>query len=106
MSAEVPLGGVRTYAHLDRDVEATFDAWSAAVRGGRTFVTSGPVIELLVEGREPGSVLSLPASGGRLAIDVRVRAAQAVIEIVEVVVNGRVVATETSTEPSSAVRLR
>ena len=105
MSAEVPLGGVRTYAHLDRDGEPTFDAWCAAVRAGRTFVTSGPVIELLVEGHEPGSILSLPSDGGRLSVDVRVRAAQPVIDTVEIVVNGLVVATEAETEPRDNVRL-
>ncbi|HEY8438704.1 MAG TPA: CehA/McbA family metallohydrolase, partial [Candidatus Limnocylindrales bacterium] len=105
MSAEVPLGGIRTYAHLDPDADPTFDSWAAAVRGGRTFVTSGPVIELVVEGREPGAVLSLPRGGGRLAVDIRVRAAQPAIDAVEIVVNGRVVATQAETEPRDDVRL-
>jgi hypothetical protein len=92
-SAEIPLGAVRTYARLDREAQPSFEAWAAAVRAGRTFATSGPIIELSVDGHEPGDVLSMPASGGRLDARVRVRAAQAVISSVEVVVNGRVVAT-------------
>ncbi len=92
MSAEVPVGAVRTYARLDPDEEPTFDAWAAAVRAGRTFASSGPVIELAVDGREPGSVVRLPVGGGRLSVEVRARAAQPVIRAVEIVVNGRVVA--------------
>jgi hypothetical protein len=99
MSAEVPVGAVRTYARLDPGAPATFGSWAAAVRAGRTFATSGPVIELSVDGLEPGDVLSLPSSGGRLEAQVRVRAAQPVISAVEIVVNGRVVATG---EPPSA----
>ena len=62
MSAEMPVGAIRTYARLDPDAAPTFAAWSAAVRAGRTFATSGPVIELSVDGHEPGDVLALPAS--------------------------------------------
>jgi hypothetical protein len=99
MSAEVPVGAVRTYARLDPEAPASFESWAAAVRAGRTFATSGPIIELSVDGREPGAVLSLPSSGGRLEAHVRVRATQPVISAVEVVVNGQVIATG---EPPSA----
>ncbi len=91
MSAEVPVGAVRTYGHLATDDPLSFDAWAAAVRAGRTFVTSGPILELAVEGREPGDVIRLP-SGGRLEVAVRARAAQPVITDLELVVNGRIVA--------------
>ncbi len=100
MSAEVPVGAVRTYARLDRDAPPTFDSWSAAVRAGRTFATSGPVIELSVDGHGPGDVLTLPASGGRLEAHVRVRAAQPLISAVEIVINGQVVAVRESPTPS------
>lgn len=99
MSSEVPVGAVRTYARLEPDREPTFEAWSAAVRAGRTFATSGPVIAFSVDGHEPGDVISLPANGGRLAGHVRVRASQPVISAVEIVVNGEVVA---MVEPGAA----
>lgn len=91
MSAEVPVGAVRTYARLRDGEPPSFAAWSAAVRAGRTFATSGPVLEIDVDGRGPGELLEMPASGGRLTVHARARAAQAVIGAVEVVVNGRVV---------------
>ena len=92
MSTEVPVGAVRAYVHLLDDAPLSFETWAAAVRAGRTFVTSGPVLELTVDGHEPGDVVSLPASGGRLEIAVRARAAQPLIGDLELVVNGRVVA--------------
>lgn len=99
MSSGVPVGAVRTYARLDPSRAPTFQAWSEAIRAGRTFATSGPVIEFAVDGHEAGDVLGLPASGGHVACHVRVRAAQAVISAVEVVVNGEVVA---GTRPDAA----
>jgi hypothetical protein len=91
MSAEVPVGAVRAYVHLLDDEALTFDSWAVAVRAGRTFVTSGPVLELTVDGQEPGAVIAMP-SAGRLEVTVRARAAQPVITDLELVVNGRVVA--------------
>jgi hypothetical protein len=105
MSAEMPLGAVRTYARLDPDATPTFAAWSTAVRAGRTFATSGPVLELSVDGHEPGDVLALPASGGRLEAHVRARAAQPIIGAVELVVNGRVVAREEALQATDDLQL-
>lgn len=105
MSAEVPVGAVRTYARLDGAAPPTFEAWSAAIRAGRSFVTSGPVIELSVDGAEPGTVVSLPAGGGQLEVAVRARAAQPVIDAVELVVNGRVVAREPARHSTTSLDL-
>ena len=91
MSAEVPVGAVRTYTHLLSDEALTFDAWAAAVRAGRTFVTSGPILELTVDGHEPGEVIQL-SSPGHLEVVARARASQPMIAAVETVAGGRVVA--------------
>ena len=105
MSAEMPLGAVRTYARLDPDAPPTFDAWSAAVRAGRTFATSGPVIELSVDGHAPGDVLSLPSSGGHLEARIQARAAQPIIGSLELIVNGRVVARQDARQPATDLTL-
>lgn len=91
MTAEIPLGAIRTYARLEPDQPLTFESWAAAVRAGRTFATSGPSIELLVDGREPGEAIAMGRGGGTLEVVARARAAQPVIAAVELVVNGRVV---------------
>ena len=95
MSAEVPVGAVRTYTHLLADGPLTFESWAAAVRAGRTFVSSGPVVELAVDGREPGDVIRLRRPD-RLEVTARARAAQPLLTDLELVVNGRVVAAASS----------
>ncbi len=97
MTAEVPVGAVRAYTHLPSDEPLTFDGWAVAVRAGRTFVSSGPLLELSVDGQEPGAVVELP-SAGRLEVSLRARAAQPVLNELELIVNGRVVA---STSPAT-----
>jgi hypothetical protein len=49
------------------------DAWFASLRAGHAFVSSGPLVELSVSGRLPGEEVVLPADGGAVDIDVKVR---------------------------------
>lgn len=67
MYAGMPVGGVRTYAFLGQK-EFTFDNWAEAVRAGRTFTTSGPLIDLSVEGLSPGDEILMPPGGGTLEV--------------------------------------
>jgi hypothetical protein len=92
MSAELPIGGIRTYARLEPGEPLSFEAWARVLRAGRTFATSGPVIEFALDGHEPGDVVRIGSSGGRFEARVRARAAQRIITAVEVVMNGVVVA--------------
>jgi hypothetical protein len=103
MTSEVPVGAVRTYARVAPDDGPSPDAWAAAVRAGRTFATSGPLISLQVEGAEPGDVVIMPAGGGRLEVRATVRAAQPVVNALEVIVNGRVAAA--AEDPAGATEL-
>ncbi len=101
MSAEVPLGQVRTWARLDDAAPLTFDAWARAIRAGRTFVTSGPILELVVDGREPGDTLVVPP-GTRVKVELRARAARPIIGALEVVLDGHVAATAGAGVPGAA----
>jgi hypothetical protein len=92
MSAEIPLGAIRTYARLDPDVPLSFDAWADAVRAGRTFVSSGSFVDLRVEGCEPGEEVKLGRGGGTVEIEVSASAAQPVIDGIELIHDGVVVA--------------
>jgi hypothetical protein len=60
------LGEVRTYVRVGR--EHGFAAWKEAVRRGETFVTSGPILRMTVNGKGPGGVVRLPAAGGEVTI--------------------------------------
>jgi hypothetical protein len=87
MAAASLLGGIRTYTHMgDRDF--TYENWMEAMRSGNTFVTVGPLAELLVEGQAPGSQIQLPATGGTLNVSWRVESVGLPIDQVEVVVGG------------------
>ena len=92
MSAGIPVGGVRTYALLQDDF--SFDTWAQAVRQGRTFTTSGPLIDVRVEGKHPGDELRLPNGGGTLTVEAWVESVLPFHEL-QIVCNGAVVATET-----------
>jgi hypothetical protein len=88
MSSGVPVGLYRTYARLDE--EFGYEAWCRAVRSGRTFLSSGPLVTLSVDGREPGGTVELSGPG-----TVSVRAAVRSIfplRSLELVRNGQVVA--------------
>jgi hypothetical protein len=84
-----PAGLVRTYAAAGPRL--THDAFLAALKAGRTFVTNAPLVQLSVEGRAPGDELRLSAPR-TLRARVAVRSAVP-LDHVEVIGNGTVVAT-------------
>ncbi|MFB3902431.1 MAG: CehA/McbA family metallohydrolase [Acidobacteriota bacterium] len=90
MSAGTPVGANRTYAYLG-DREFTFEQWVRAVRSGNTFCSSGPVLFLEVEGKPPGSEISLGSEGGTVAFKVEARSNYP-LHRVELLCNGRVAA--------------
>jgi hypothetical protein len=90
MGAWTSPGANRGYAYLGQD-EFNFDNWAKAVRRGNTFMTSGPLLQLQVEGHAPGAEITLGAGGGTL--EVQAEASSYVdIHSLEIVWNGRVVA--------------
>jgi hypothetical protein len=90
MSAATPVGANRTYAHLGGK-EFSFANWAEAVRAGRTFSTTGPLVEFEVEGKMAGGEIRLRSGGGEL--EVKASATCGVpFQRLEVVWNGKVVA--------------
>lgn len=82
-------GGDRVYVHLNGPLR--YEGWIAGLKAGRSFVTSGPLLDLTVNGSEPGSVLQL---GEKPRVRVKARARSAFpLAKAELVHNGRVVAT-------------
>jgi hypothetical protein len=90
MSNEVPVGLYRTYVQIP-DGELTYEAWANNLRRGRTFISSGQIIEMTVDGYGIGDTVSLPASGGTLSVTAE---AQSIFPIasLELVMNGEVIA--------------
>ncbi len=66
------VGSVRTYVYTgERGLE--MEAWFEGLRNGHAFVSSGPLVELAIEGRIPGETVELAPSGGSVTAEVRVR---------------------------------
>ena len=105
MSAGMPVGGARTYAKLDPDEPFNFANWGKAVRAGRTYTTSGPVMELSVDGRGMGDEISMPSGGGTVEVHAR---AQCIwpMHLLEIVVNGEVVASTASRKGTKTLSLK
>ncbi|MGZ8570643.1 MAG: CehA/McbA family metallohydrolase, partial [Actinomycetota bacterium] len=103
MSADVPVGLYRTYAKLG-DEEFGHDAWSRAVRAGRTFLSGGPMLRFEVDGREVGDTVRIDGPG-----TVSVSAtAECIFPIgsLEVVRNGEVVASAEGAASARRLELR
>ncbi|WP_433517535.1 CehA/McbA family metallohydrolase [Nonomuraea sp. CA-143628] len=64
-----PIGRERTYAHVTGPLTA--ESYADAVRRGRTFATTGPFLELSIEGHGPGATLDL-TPGSRVRVVGRV----------------------------------
>jgi hypothetical protein len=93
MSAEIPLGAIRTYARLEPGRPLSFGSWAEAVRAGRTFATSGPFVEIEVDGHAVGDVVRLGRTGGTVEVRAEASAALPIIGSLELVHDGKVVAT-------------
>lgn len=60
------FGEVRTYVHVGQ--QHSFEAWKDGIRRGETFVTSGPMIRIRVNGEGVGGTLRLPKGGAEVTV--------------------------------------
>jgi Tol biopolymer transport system component len=66
------VGSARTYVFTgDRGLDA--EAWFEGLRKGRAFVSTGPLVELTVNGMMAGEDVKLAAGGGEVEVTGRVR---------------------------------
>jgi hypothetical protein len=63
------IGSVRTYAYLGKAL--TVESWLQAVREGKAFMSTGPVLDLKINGALPGGEVRLPEAGGRVTVEAR-----------------------------------
>ncbi|MCC6860021.1 MAG: CehA/McbA family metallohydrolase [Bryobacterales bacterium] len=82
------IGSVRTYAYVGGNF--TTETWFEALRKGRAYFTTGPLIDFEVNGEMPGGAIRLPAEGGTVKLKAAVRS---IVPLTKVVVysNGRVI---------------
>ncbi len=104
MGAGMPVGANRTYAQLGREPVSQLN-WARAVRSGNTFMTAGPLLLFEADGRVPGQEINLGQGGG--SIEVMAKAQSTVpVHKVEIVWNGRVVASREHNQGTRELTLR
>lgn len=84
----VPLGFGRVYVQVEGDF--TYEKWMANLAAGRSFVTTGPMLTVTVNGQPPGSVIQRRDGD---SLDYRIRGLAAGVNRlreIELVVNGEV----------------
>ena len=89
----VPNGYNRTYVLLDGNL--TEENYWRAIRAGRTFATSGPILTMLVDGQDVGSTIELSSVQGSpltVSVTTRLRTIQP-IEGLQLIQDGRVIET-------------
>ena len=82
------LGDCRTYVWSDQ--EPGMEGWLRGMAAGKSFVTSGPVLLLDVDGVRPGGQIDRPAGTHHVTASVRVRSDVAPITHVQLIANGRI----------------
>jgi TolB protein len=93
-----PPGSDRTFARLTGPVN--LQNWREAVKAGRTFFSTGPMLLLQVDERQPGDEIAVPASA---PTSMRVKAevvSIAPVDTLEILVNGEIVHTTRATDPT------
>lgn len=95
------IGDARFYTYLGDDF--SFESWRQGLRAGHTFVSSGPALELMVNGKIPGDRLDVPEGS---TLHTRALAfghsRQVPLTRLEVVAHGEVIATATAGEPGQS----
>jgi len=89
---EIPLGSNRTYARVTGP--ASYDSWLAAVKAGKGFVTNSPILDVEVEGHEPGDIVEFQ---GTKKVKARATARSILpVNTLDIVLNGRKVGHKTT----------
>jgi len=91
-----PAGSDRTFAHITGPL--TMRSWMDAIKRGRTFMSTGPLLFLTVDGHEPGDEIAVAAN---VPPTLRVRAEATSItplDSLQIIVNGEVAQTVAATD--------
>ncbi|MBI3840098.1 MAG: CehA/McbA family metallohydrolase, partial [Planctomycetia bacterium] len=99
------LGDCRTYVHIKG--EPNFQNWLKGAAEGQSFMTTGPLIELTVDKKLPGDIITTSGPGSRIVnARVRVQSETAPVTDVQLIVNGRVASQlKAAPKPGEAQRL-
>jgi hypothetical protein len=86
----VPFGFGRVY--VQQPDGFTYENWMKGLNEGRSFVTTGPMLFVDVNGAAPGSSIKLDATAREVQLNATIESVRP-IQSIEMIVNGKVVAT-------------
>jgi len=104
MSSDVPVGLYRTYVNIPDGDEFSYYNWCRNVTKGRTFLSGGPLIGISVEGQGIGDTLNI-SGPGTVEVDAWAESIFP-INVLQIVVNGKVVAQSDSKDGVRRLELR
>ena len=104
MSNGVPIGLSRTYVRLRPEDDFGYEAWCAALRAGRSYMSSGPLLSLAVDGAGIGDTVRLPESGGTVSVQATAESIFPMCRL-ELVHSGRVIASAESESGAHELRI-
>jgi hypothetical protein len=85
------IGNARFYAYVGAPL--SYDRWFAALKAGHTFVTTGPIVQLAVNGRIPGDAVDVaPGTRVRISAEAWGHDSQVPLRELEIVGHGKVLA--------------
>jgi hypothetical protein len=90
-SSLAQIGNARFYTYVGGPL--SFESWFTALKGGHTFVTTGPMLLLTVNGRVPGDTVDIaPGTRVRVKAEALGHPTQEPLTSLEIVGHGRVLA--------------
>jgi len=96
-----PPGWGRCFVKLTNGL--SYSEWMRGQQAGRSFVTTGPMLEWSADGREPGDSLR-PASPGKVRVRARA-SSQFPVQNLELIVNGAIIPTSPATNNAGELLL-
>jgi hypothetical protein len=106
MALNPPMGSARTYARQAPGSPLSYDTWIENIRKGRTFVSTYPLLEFTVNGKEPGDTLQF-AEGKPIEVSLAARATSIEpYDVLEILHNGNVIATAKPSGDHSTASIR
>ena len=73
------IGSNRVYVRTGKTLD--YDKWTEDFRAGRAFVTSGPLVFLKVNGKEPGDEIRLGDGNHKLSVEVEVKSIMPILDV-------------------------
>lgn len=68
MSNSIPIGLSRTYVRIDDAQDLSLESWCDGLKAGRSYMSTGPLLDLEVDGIGVGGTVHLPGGGGTVAV--------------------------------------